>query len=197
MQGQSSSKSYAVLPLPAKVAAKGHGAGAESFLEVVQAVHSKLKPGQHIASADGSKALQKAASHSGVPSLTGVSHLRFVFTPLATLPKAGMSQNYVDMLRRMTKDGIAKERRNCFVLAAGDNVAEAIAAVSKKQLRRMGLLATSARDAIEHRNVLCAHYLNKEPGLVRVLRALALHRERASSGLVSPKDAFKQPLWDV
>ena len=50
-------------------------------------------------------------------------------------------------------------------------------------LGRMGLLSTTARDKIEHRNLLCAHYLNKEPGLERVLRALAVHRQKASNGL--------------
>ena len=41
----------------------------------------------------------------------------------------------------------------------------------------------TARDRIEHRNLLCAHYLNKEPGLERVLRALAVHRQKASNEL--------------
>lgn len=108
-----------------------------------------------------------------------------------------MSQEYLDLLRRMVPAKIAKERRNNFVLAAGDQVAESVAAISKKQLRRMSLLSPSSRDRIEHRNVLYAHYLNKEPGLLRVLRALAVHRQKASSGLVSPMDAFKKPLWDV
>ena len=64
-------------------------------------------------------------------------------------------------------------------------MAESLASVSKDQLRRMNLLRTSARDKIEHRNVLYAHYLNKEPGLERVFRALALHRQKASSKWVS------------
>ena len=59
-------------------------------------------------------------------------------------------------------------------LTADDNVAESIAAVS----RGMGLLSSSARDAIEHRNILCAHYLNKVAGLTRVLRALALRKQK-------------------
>ena len=51
--------------------------GAESLLEVARGVSQKLQPGKHIASADGSPALQKAASLTGSPSLTGVAHLRF------------------------------------------------------------------------------------------------------------------------
>ena len=64
-------------------------------------------------------------------------------------------------------------------------------------LGRMGLLSTTARDKIEHRNLLCAHYLNKEPGLERVLRALAIHRQKASNGLTSPSQCFQKPLWNL
>ena len=58
-------------------------------------------------------------------------------------------------------------------------------------------MSTRARDPIEHRNLLCAHCLNKGQGLLRVLRAWALHKQKASSGLTKPGDAFKTPLWDV
>ena len=52
-------------------------------------------------------------------------------------------------------------------------------------------------DKIEHRNLLCAHYLNQEPGLERVLRALAVHRQKASNGLTSPSRCFQKPLWNL
>ena len=178
VNGQVNTKSYAVLPLPPKVACKGSSAGAESFLEVAKGVTQKLKPGKHIASADGSPALQKAAG-------------------LATLPKKGMTQDYVTLQRKLVQDGMAKEKQDCFILAAGDHVAEGLANVSEGQLRRMGLLSTTARDKIEHRNLLCAHYLNKEPGLERVLRALAVHRQKASNGLTSPSQCFQKPLWNL
>ena len=132
MDGKCTAKSYSIVPLTPKIAYKGHAAGAESYLK------SKSLPGKHIAAADGSKALQKAAATSSVPAMSGVSHLRFVFTPLATLPKKGMSQEYMTLLRQMVVDGIAKERKTSFVFTAGDNVVESIAAVSKNQLRRMG-----------------------------------------------------------
>ena len=47
INGQVNTKSYAVLPLPPKVASKGSSAGAESFLEVAKGVSQKLKPGKH------------------------------------------------------------------------------------------------------------------------------------------------------
>ena len=87
--------------------------------------------------------------------------------------------------------------KDSFILCASDQVAESVACVSKGQLRRMGLLSTSARDKIEHRNVLCAHYLNKGPGLERILRALALHRSKASNGMAPPSQTFQKPLWDL
>jgi hypothetical protein len=92
VNGQVNTKSYAVLPLPPKVACKGSSAGAESCLEVAKGVTQKLKPGKHIASADGSPALQKAAG-------------------LATLPKKGMTQDYVTLLRKLVQDGMAKENK--------------------------------------------------------------------------------------
>ena len=47
------------------------------------------------------------------------------------------------------------------------------------------------------RNLLCARYLNKEPGLECVLRALAVHRQKASKGLTSPSESFQKPLWNL
>ena len=195
MGGETKTKQYAVLPLPPKVATKGFSGGAESFSEVVKAVSSKLKSGSHVAAADGSPALQKAAAFAGSPSLTGVAHLRFLFTPLSAVPKAGLCQQEIDLFRKLVQDGTAKERRSDFVLTAGDNAAESVASVSKTQLRRMNLLRSVSSHPIEHRSLLAAHYLNKSPGLESVLRALAMHRQKASSGLLSPRECFQKPLW--
>ena len=51
-----------------------------------------------------------------------------------------MTQDYVTLLRKRVQDGMAKERKDSFILAAGDNVAEGLASVSKGQLRRDGSL---------------------------------------------------------
>ena len=106
-------KSYAVLPLPPKVTSKGSSAGAESPLEVAKGVNQKLKPGKHIASAGGSPALQEAAGLAKTPSLKGVSHLRFVFTPLATLPKKRYDPRLCDTATQTGArwDGKRKERQ--------------------------------------------------------------------------------------
>ena len=80
------------MPLPPKVASKGRSAGAESFHETVLHVQDKLKHGKQVAGVDGSPALHKAASSAGVASIPGVAHLRFLFTPLGTIAKAGLDR---------------------------------------------------------------------------------------------------------
>ena len=92
LDGECSTKTYAVVPIPPKDAEKGKAAGAESFLEVAKSVKAKLQKGKHVAAADASRALQKAAQLAEAPSLAGVSHLRFIFTPLSTVPKRGLPQ---------------------------------------------------------------------------------------------------------
>ena len=94
-------------------------------------------------------------------------------------------------------DEVCKERRGSFVLTAGDNCAESLCAVSKKQLRRTNLNIAVVRDKIEHRYLLSSHFLNKAPGLARIMQALRCHKMKCMSGLVSPTDAFKKPLWQL
>ena len=94
-------------------------------------------------------------------------------------------------------DEVCKERCDSFVLTAGDNCAESLCAVSKKQLRRTNLNIAVVRDKIEHRYLLSSHFLNKAPGLARIMQALRCHKMKCMSGLVSPTDAFKKPLWQL
>ena len=55
------------------------------WLNAFHAPH--LFKGHHIAAADGSTALEAATRACDVPSLSGVSHIRHLFTPLSTIPK--------------------------------------------------------------------------------------------------------------
>ena len=89
-------------------------------------------------------------------------------------------------------DEVCKERRDSYVLTAGDNCAESLCAVSKKQLRRTNLNIAVVRDKIEHRYLLSSHWENKAPGLARIMQALRCHKMKCMSGLVSPTDAFKK-----
>ena len=40
-------------------------------------------------------------------------------------------------------------------------------------------------------------YLNEGPGLLRVLRALKVHKERLQVLSVNPRDSFAQALWNL
>ena len=153
-------------------------------------VFQKLRKGSHIVAADGSTALQAA------PSLKGVSHIRHLFSPLSTIPKKGLVQDELKLLRHLSQQGCCKETRSGFLMVGGDNVAESIASITKSQLRRFGLSKVS-RDGIEHRNVLAVHHINQRPGLATVLDALKKHRSLASRSFLSPSQVFKQPLWQV
>ena len=99
--------------------------------------------------------------------------------------------------RRLVGDEVCKERRDSYVLTAGDNCAESLCAVSKKQLRRTNLNIAVVRDKIENRYLLNSHFLNKAPGLERIMQALRCHKMKCMSGLVFPTDAFKKPLWQL
>ena len=142
-------------------------------------------------------ATQQAAAAANVLSLKGVSHLHFIFTPLAVIPKKGLDQNSINLFRRLVGDEVCKERRDSYVLTAGDNCAESLCAVSKKQLRRTNLNIAVVRDKIENRYLLSSHFLNKAPGLERIMQALRCHKMKCMSGLVFPTDAFKKPLWQL
>ena len=47
-------------------------------------------------------------------------------------------------------------------------------------------------NAMECLVIACAFYLNKNLGLESVLRALVLHRQKASSGLLLPRGCFQK-----
>ena len=108
-----------------------------------------------------------------------------------------LDQNSINLFRRLVGDEVCKERCDSYVLTAGDNCAESLCAVSKKQLRRTNLNIAVAQDKIEHRYLLSSHFLNKAPGLARIMQTLRCHKMKCMSGLVSPTDAFKKPLWQL
>ena len=108
-----------------------------------------------------------------------------------------LDQNSINLFRRLVSDEVCKERYDSYVLTAGDNCAEGLCVVSKKQLRRTNLNIAVVQDKIQHRYLLSSHFLNKAPGLARIMQALRCHKMKCMSGLVSPTDAFKKPLWQL
>lgn len=110
--------------------AKGCSSGPESFLETTEKFprSSDQAKKEHVAAVDGSKALHKAAQQAGVPSLPGVSHMNLRWTPLSSIAKTGL-----DATTRSLCRSLAKVKRDCFILEGGDNCAEAVAGICKRE----------------------------------------------------------------
>ena len=139
---------------------------------------------------------QKATSALGVASAQGVAHWKYLFTPLSTISKRNLDEDTLKLLQRLArkkKNPVVREKQNSFLLTGGDNVAESLVQVGKKQLRRLSQLG-GAKDRLEHRNLLAAYYIHKNLGLDSVLNALRLHREK-TNGALAPANCFKRPLW--
>ena len=128
---------------------------------------------------------------------TGNAWCAWLLAHVIVLRISGLDRPHLELLRKLCADDLCKERRDSFVLCAGDNAAESVAAISKQQLRRLSLLSASAKDSVEHRNLLAIHQLNKRPGLETVIEALVLFKKKAAQGLVSPSACFLKPLWQV
>ena len=178
------------------LAPPGHGGGAESLAETIAPVSKKLRKGKHLAAADGSPALHSASKTQHVPSLKGVSHIKHLFTPLSVIPKKGLVEAEMLLLRDLVKQGCARETRMGFRVVGGDNAAEALASVTKRQLRRHGLISVT-NDSIEHRNLLAVHHVNKKPGLSTVLAALKQFRELSMSSLMPASKVWDAAPWKL
>ena len=83
-----------------------------------------------------------------------------------------------------------------FRVVGGVNTAEALASVTKRQLRRHGLISVTS-DSIEHRNLLAVHHINKKPGLHTVLTALKKIRELSLSSLQPASKVWDQASWKL
>ena len=76
-----------------------------------------------------------------------------------------LGQNSVNLFRRLVGDEVCKERCDSYVLTAGDNCAEGLCVVSKKQLRRTNLNIAVVQDKIQHRYLLSSHFFKQSSRL--------------------------------
>ena len=87
------------------------------FLEVAKGVTQKLKPWE----AHRFCRWLPGAALAKTPSLKGIAHLRFIWTPLATLPKKVWPKTMWHCCANWCKMGWQKEKQDSFILAAGDS----------------------------------------------------------------------------
>ena len=78
-------------------------------------------------------------------------------------------------------------------MVRGDNVAESIASITRRQLRRHGPQSVTNHN-VERRNMLSVHHLNKQPGLQTVLTALKKIRELSLKSLQPVSQVFDAAL---
>ena len=119
-----------------------------------------------------------------------------MFTPLSSIRKAGLDTQSKDVLKKLAgfkANPVVRETKESYLITGGDNVAESLMSVGKKQLRRLGQLG-GGKDALEHRNILSAFFVHTHPGVQNVLQALKNLRAKAN-GTLKPSETFKTPLW--
>ena len=133
-------KTWSVHALKDKASAGKRGSGGpESAEEVEPHLKRAVKAGVLVAP-DGSCAFQLACSSLQKPLLKGVSHARKVFTPLTTFPKSKLGAFAHRTLKKCAEKNLARETRQSFSIAAGDNKAEGRLGAVKGNMRRLGVL---------------------------------------------------------
>ena len=149
--------------------------GPESFEETVHHIAKKVDPKRHVAAADGSPSLQKSATSLGVASAEGLS----------TISKRNLDAETSNLLQRLAK------RKKTTLWKNRDNVAESCRLVYRP-MEKTG--TTRWTDKLEHRHILSAFYIHRNPGLQSVLEALKCHRHKVN-GACAPMNASKTALW--
>ena len=141
-------------------------------------------------------AFQSSAKDLEMCSLKGVSHLKKVFTPLATVSKSSVISAEKTTLKKFAKGRkpVVKESPRLFKAPAGDQKAENRLGCIKQTMRRQNALGrNSSKKNLKNIQVLAAASLHRQPGLKKVLTAMTLYRKDCAAGIVklSPSDAFK------
>ena len=111
-------------------------------------------------------------------------------------PQKGMTQDYVTPLRKLVQDGMAKERKDSFILAAGDNVAEGLASVSKGQLRRGWVSCQPLRVTRSSTAICCARTTWTRSLAWNAFFELLpyIGKKRQMDYITSPSQCFQKPL---
>ena len=107
-------------------------------------------------------------------------------------PLSPLSRDIERGRRQLLESEVCKERRDSYVLTAGDNCAESLCAVSKKQLRRTNLNIAVVRAPLPFEFTLV-----KQSSRLGAHHASTAVPQNEMHVLVSPTDAFKKPLWQL
>ena len=150
--------------------------------------------------------LHYMACMGGRPAWPGAVHYKDQYTPAVGLQKSLLDEDTKIMLHRLaagltvhgetqraTSRRAVVETPRLFHLAGGDNTAEALVGSVKSCLRRQNLLRSGTDEQITV-NTLCASFLQENPGLFTVLKALAAYRQYCKA-VLPPRAASSNTDW--
>ena len=160
----------------------------ESREEVAGPILRKVHAG-HVASSDGARAFKdlgkKELAAMGVPHAT-VVHGRNEFSKIVRIPLKFLSKRIRDRVAALPT---ASKRKYRF--KAGDQCAEGVFGVIKRNLKRMNLGGRPANAAI---NFLSSAWLAWCAGLEAVASGVAMY-QTAIQDKIHPKAAYRDTTW--
>ena len=181
-------RQYSLEPLKDADVKKGAPPPPESYDEIKVAVLNKVHDG-HIISADSGWALKKVVKthlrHKGVVCAT-VVHRKKQFARVEKIPLKFLSAR---VRARVAK--LPTTTTRTFRMKSGDQGAESVFAVVKRNLARMNLQRGTVHASV---NFLSSAWLAKNVGLEGVAQAVKMYMELRMDQ-VSPLDAFKERRW--
>ena len=188
-------KEWTASGLPPSISRGVKGMPTERTCEVEDLLHQQLGKATVLAP-DGAAAWKKALDNQGQgkkkkPLLSGVSHVRGVYTPLSTVKKDDVDGPTREFLKRETH--MAKDVGDSWLCVAGDNCAEGMLGCVKQCLRRMQGVGRRGGDKMRSVTALAAAYLHRHPGVLQVLQAHRQYRFALEVGVagLSSRDAYQ------
>jgi hypothetical protein len=177
---------FALEPLLDKAVLKGAPPPPESYNEVKNIMMSKVGK-KHVVSTDSAQAYKKVIKHDlkGVPHAT-VIHKHKSFTKVIKFPLKYLSK---DIRKYAAKIPTSSSRTMRF--RAGDQGAESVFALVKRNLSRMNLKSSTTRASI---NFLNAAWLHIHVGFDAVVKGITLY-QNSIIGSTNPNTAFKDKSW--
>ena len=187
-------KKWVARALPDSVSKIGRGMGAETRQDVDNPIKTHMGSAT-VGAPDGGRAFHGALKASGIPTLTGVNHMKKVFTPVGKLLKSTLDTGTTRMLRQRCKgkQPCVKEAARYFTLPAGDNSAERTIGCIKGVMRRLHNVGRVTKSPHQKSiQSLSAAALHRGSGFTKVLEAMKLYRDDCSKGAIhmDPKKAF-------
>lgn len=176
---------YALEPLADKDVLKGAPPPPEKLSEVKAITDRKFHAG-HIASTDSAQAFKKAFKQRNEIFHVSVIHKKKNWSHVVKIP-----MHYLSKRVQARVSTLPTTSRRTYKMKTGDQMAENIFSVIKRNVLRMNLKGRSANASL---NFLSASWLTTHPGVEGVAKAITIYQD-AIRDTCHPKMAFKSTEW--